>query len=446
MSRAPGQPTTTFELPPLTTAALRPQPVSGHLLRKPRASGQRWHARWRDAAGVQHERVLGRVWTGRGRPAAGHLTKQGARQLLDELLVDARKAGPAAARRDHDVTFEDAAREWLRYVEFDRGRRASTMRDYRRTVERVFLPLFGALPLRAVTSELIDNYRGHLVAEGRLSARSINKYLLVLHAIFKRAQRHYGLTVNPVAGVDRQPVRRAAEFRVLSAEEVAALARAAREGRHRTPPKHPVGRDWQALCAAQDAQDAALYTVAAYAGLRLGELRALRWRDVDFAKRLIHVRRAFASGREDAPKSGRARAVPMIDQVLVCLDELSRRPEHTDDDDLVFVSPEGTHLEDSALRRRYYATLQAAEIKPLRFHDLRHSFGTLAVQVFPLSDVKAYMGHADIATTMIYVHHVPQHDAAAKLSAAVAQTAGRGGLGVDPATLDASLEEPRTGL
>jgi integrase len=69
------------------------------------------------------------------------------------------------------------------------------------------------------------------------------------------------------------------------------------------------------------------------------------------------------------------------------------------------------------------------------FHDLRHSFGTLAVQVFPLSDVKAYMGHADIATTMIYVHHVPQHDAAAKLSAAVNQAASTGGLGVDPAEL-----------
>jgi integrase len=58
-------------------------------------------------------------------------------------------------------------------------------------------------------------------------------------------------------------------------------------------------------------------------------------------------------------------------------------------------------------------------LKPIRFHDLRHTFGTLAVQVFPLSDVKAYMGHADIATTMIYVHHVPQLDAAEKLSRAL---------------------------
>jgi integrase len=56
-----------------------------------------------------------------------------------------------------------------------------------------------------------------------------------------------------------------------------------------------------------------------------------------------------------------------------------------------------------------------AKSEPITFHDLRHTFGTLAVQAFPLSDVKAYMGHADVQTTMIYVHHVPRHDAAAKL-------------------------------
>jgi integrase len=434
--RAAGSPTSSFELPPLTAAQLHPHSVSGHLLRKTRASGDRWHAHWRDASGRQHEKVLGKVWTRRGRPAQGYLTKQGAQQLLDELLVHARKAGPAAARRDHDVTFADATAEWLRYVEHDRRRRPTTLRDYRRMSDDVLVPIFGALPIRAITPELIDNYRAHLVAEGRLQPRTINKYLLVLHAIFKRAQRHYGLASNPVAGVDRQPVRRSTEFRVLGAEEVEALCRAAREGRHRTPLKYDVGEEYRATQVRLDAQDAAIYTIAAYAGLRLGEIRGLRWRDVDFAKRLIHVRRAFTQNAEDTPKSGKARAVPMIDQVATVLDELSRREQWTGDHDLVFVSPTGGHLEDSALRRRFYAALEATGIKHLRFHDLRHSFGTLAVQVFPLSDVKAYMGHADIATTMIYVHHVPQHDAAAKLSAAVAQSTARGGLGVDPHRLD----------
>jgi hypothetical protein len=56
----------------------------------------------------------------------------------------------------------------------------------------------------------------------------------------------------------------------------------------------------------------------------------------------------------------------MIDQVLIELDTLSRRAAHTGDDDLVFVSPSGSHLEDSALRRRFYAALEAAGIKHLR--------------------------------------------------------------------------------
>jgi integrase len=61
------------------------------------------------------------------------------------------------------------------------------------------------------------------------------------------------------------------------------------------------------------------------------------------------------------------------------------------------------------------------------FHDLRHTFGTLAVQAFPRSDVQAYMGHADIATTMIYVHHRPQHAAADRLGQFVATDLATGG-------------------
>jgi hypothetical protein len=55
---------------------------------------------------------------------------------------------------------------------------------------------------------------------------------------------------------------------------------------------------------------------------------------------------------------------------------------------------------------------------PIVFHDLRHTFGTLAIRVAPVTDVQHWMGHADIQTTMRYVHYVPQHDNAAKLTAA----------------------------
>ncbi len=67
-------------------------------------------------------------------------------------------------------------------------------------------------------------------------------------------------------------------------------------------------------------------------------------------------------------------------------------------------------------RRCFYRALEAAGLPHIRFHDLQHTFGTIAVQAVTLTEVKAFMGHADIQTTMIYVHHVPQHDAADRLS------------------------------
>ena len=104
--------------------------------------------------------------------------------------------------------------------------------------------------------------------------------------------------------------------------------------------------------------------------------------------------------------------MPLIDQAAVALDALSRRGKFTAPDDLVFCTELGEHLSDDRLRERFYVALEAAGLgdkrkgrDPMTFHDLRHTFGTLAVEAWPLHDVQAYMGHADIQTTMIYVHH-----------------------------------------
>ena len=63
---------------------------------------------------------------------------------------------------------------------------------------------------------------------------------------------------------------------------------------------------------------------AAFTGLRLGELLALRWSDVDFGLQRLHVRRNFTDRREKTPKSGRVRSAPMVDEVMAALDSLSR--------------------------------------------------------------------------------------------------------------------------
>ena len=304
--------------------------------------------------------------------------------------------GEERVRARGTVTFEQAAWEWLRYVELDRKRRPCTVRDYRNLLRRDLLPEFGEERIGEIDDDRIERYRTRLVAEGRLADRTINKQLVVLHGIFKRAMKVHKLARNPAATVDRQPDRGSGDFSVLSAAEVEAVAR-----------------------AAPSVIDAAVFRTAAFTGLRLGELLALRWQDVDFGRRLVRVRRSYVLGHYGAPKSGKVRSVPMIDQVLSALDRLSRRERFVAPGDLVFCGPLGQPIDGSGLRRRFYGSLERAGLPRIRFHDLRHTFGTLAVQVFPLSDVKAYMGHADISTTMIYVHHVPRHDAADKLSAAI---------------------------
>lgn len=79
---------------------------------------------------------------------------------------------------------------------------------------------------------------------------------------------------------------------------------------------------------ADDEQDAQLVRVAAYAGLRLGELLALRWRDVDLTGSALTIARAMSAGVESSTKSGRVRRVPLAEQAAAALDHMSRRERY----------------------------------------------------------------------------------------------------------------------
>jgi integrase len=112
-------------------------------------------------------------------------------------------------------------------------------------------------------------------------------------------------------------------------------------------------------------------------------------------------------------------------QVALALSKLRERDFFTADDELVFVSRTGRFLNYDQLARRYRAAQTRAGLRALRFHDLRHSFGTMAVRQFPITDVQTWMGHADIATTRKYIHYAPQPEAAARLGALVGEQLAR---------------------
>lgn len=293
-----------------------------------------------------------------------------------------------------------AADEWLRYVEHDRARKPSTVRGYRTSVEGIIKPTLGDVPIERVSTELVERWRGELLREGR-SARTVNRLTTELHGIFARARKVWKLPANPVSDVEPLGEQRQAELDFYSPEEVWALVRAAEAG--------GVGRE-------PSEQDAALFLTAAFAGLRLGELIALRVLDIDFPGEAIRVARNFVAGAFTTPKSGKVRAVPMVPEVAKALARLLDREHFTGPDDLVFPGTGGAPLDGSALRRRYKDAADRAKLRRLPFHDPRHIFASLVIDRANIVEVQEWCGHADISTTRRYLHYRRRGDEARRIA------------------------------
>jgi integrase len=100
--------------------------------------------------------------------------------------------------------------------------------------------------------------------------------------------------------------------------------------------------------------------------------------------------------------------VPMASAVVEALARLKDREHFTDDIDLVFCSSLGNHLDAWALRRRFYRAIKAAGLRRIRFHDLRHAFGTAVVRELDPHTLQGLMGHQHYSTTARYTHHRPR--------------------------------------
>ena len=373
-------------------------PISGHVYRHEGARGPVWRAKYRLGDGRQVHRKIGPAWTGRGRPPAGFFTKRLAEEWLDAVLVQARAGTlPGAVRTG--ATFDDACDEYLRFLEHDRQRKPTTLRDAGSIIRNHLLPAFGAWRLEDVSAEAVEKWARELGrGERPLSNRSKQKVIVIFHGLMERARRVWKLPSNPVADIDRpHTAPSAGGIDVFSPDEVFALVR-----------------------HAADEQDGTMFLTAAFTGLRQGELVALRWRNVDFPGQHIRVTASYTNGALTSPKSGKVRAVPMAPAVAEAHARLSHREHWTRDDDLVFPGGAGGYLDASALLRRYKRALAAAGLRPLRFHDLRHTFGTTMIRKADIVRVQEWMGHADIETTRKYLHFAPRPDDARLVAEAFA--------------------------
>ena len=155
-------------------------------------------------------------------PVGGLLPKRLAEDWLRDVLDRARRGTlPGLVRTG--VTFGEAAAEWLRYVEEDRERKPSTVAGYRALVRSQLLPSFGELPIESITTTMIERW---LAGVERSSSTRL-KAVVLMHGVFERARKLYGLPHNPAADVEKPSVRRTGDIEVFSPEEIMALVRAA---------------------------------------------------------------------------------------------------------------------------------------------------------------------------------------------------------------------------
>jgi integrase len=178
-----------------------------------------------------------------------------------------------------------------------RNLKATTVRNYRSSLERHLLPYFGdyALEMLETEPELVDRFVAAKMAEG-VAPKTVTNLLLNLQVILVEAVRWRLMRSNPVSGAER-PRAEQPEMQVLTEAEIAALGATYEELDREAPESQ---KEWWRLAST-------ITFVGLGTALRRGELLALRWRDVRMREGLMHVREAFVAPKFTTPKSRSSR-------------------------------------------------------------------------------------------------------------------------------------------
>jgi integrase len=363
----------------------RPHGTGGLFVRRDAAGRETWYGKWR----VDGQQVKRRIGLKRAVGTRDGLTRIQAEAELRRVIGEV----AALPTRGERLTVAEAG-EALIVARRSAGRKRSTLEGYQSILEQHIVPFFGSRTVDRVERRHVEAFATSLERKG-LAANSRINALNLLSAIFELAVRRGRAVTNPVRGVERPRGGSAdPDIRYLTMEEVEAVLRAV--------PEDDVGR-----------VERPLYLAAVMTGMRRGELLGLRWGDIDWQTKRIRVRRNYVRGEFGPPKSKRSsRSVPLTDRLAGELHRLYDASAFQADEDLVFAHPhsrkQGTPLDGSRVLKRFKAALRRAGVRDVRFHDLRHTFGTrMAAAGVPMRTLQEWMGHRDFATTLVYADYTP---------------------------------------
>lgn len=348
-----------------------------------------------------HPSFRGKVWSARdSRRIHGPWfpTPAQARNWRQDALVGVRKG---SLRAPVETTLREAAQEFIEgartgAVLTRKGQpyAPASVRGYERSLRLYVLPALGEMRLSDVRRIDVQEFTDALVGRGVKGSTVLN-ILDPLRRIFDRAVKRDQVPMDPTDGLDLPTAPR-------GRDRIASPAQAAR------------------LLAALGEQDRPLWATAIYAGLRRGELRALRWRDVDFDANLIRVERRWddEAGELDGAKTvAGVRRVPLIRELRGIL-AAHKLANGGTADAFVFGRTAREVFEPTRVRTRALTAWKGADLEPIGLHECRHTFASLmiAAGINPKA-LSTYMGHASVSITFDrYGHLMPNaEDEAADL-------------------------------
>lgn len=292
------------------------------------------------------------------------------------------------------VTLEEYLESWLNGKEL--SKRPKTVRQYTQISHKYLIPGLGQVRLQDLRPEHIRSF--YMAFQDKAGTRTLQLIHAVLNCAMNQAVREGLLGRNPVDAVER-PTYNPGERTVLDDDGVRALLQTAAGSRYEM-----------------------LYLFAIVTGMRLGELLALKWSDVNWKKGFIQVQRQLQFIKGKGPvflppktKAGN-RPIGLSQGVMNRLQEHRQRQEEEkatagdawQEHDLIFPSTSGTPQDRGNLSRIFKSTLQQAELPNIRFHDLRHTSITLLLdQGISINTVQRRAGHSKASTTTnIYGHSI----------------------------------------
>jgi integrase len=309
------------------------------------------------------------------------------------------------------VRFDEYAREWARTYQgrTSRGIRPTTVAEYERDLELHAMPFLGRLRLAEIEPREVKALARHLADKG-LAPATVRIVMAPVRALFATAVEEGLIRSNPCAGL-----RLAGAVQPSGAEKRRALTE----------------DELDRLLAETPERWRLLVRFLAQTGLRVGELIALRWEDVDVGDRRIQVRRRLYKGAFDAPKSHYGvRKVPISTRLAQDLWRHRGGAAHTGDEDPVFATSTGNPIRpEYILRSVVKPAAQRAGVGWAGLHTLRHTCASMLFRSgWNAKQVQMVLGHHSPAFTLAtYVHLVPddlpepcfRHDEAAEAPVAV---------------------------